>query len=73
MLEKETRSELENHWLRIQRLKEQGYDFENIPDEIFQRLIELVDEEDAKRLAKVRQDLQELFGKDIQVGRKEAE
>jgi hypothetical protein len=68
MIELETRGELENHWLRLNRLKEQGHDFGNIPDEVFQRLVELVDEDDAKRLEQVRQDLQELFGEDVQIG-----
>ncbi len=72
MPEKETRSELENFWFKLQRLEEQGFNMANLPNEVFERLIELVDEEDAKKLAKVRQDLQELFGKNVQIGRKEA-
>jgi len=62
MVERKTRSELENNWLRIDRLKEQGYNLGNLPDEVFQRLIELVDAEDAERLERLREDLQELFG-----------
>ena len=55
---KETKSELENHWFRIQRLKEQGFNMAHLPDEVFQRLVELVDEEDEKRLEKLREELQ---------------
>ena len=62
---KETRSELENYLFRLQRMQENGFDMANLPDEAFERLKELVEQEDAEKLSKLRLDLQELFGTQI--------
>ena len=61
MIEHETRSELENFLFQLERMMEQGFNLGQLPDEAFKKLIELIDEEDARRLAEAREELGEMI------------
>lgn len=54
------RNELEAFLFQMERLKEQGFDMGDLPDEAFERLKELVEEEDARKLETVRKELSKL-------------
>jgi len=60
MKERDTRSELENFLFQLERMKEQGFNLGQLPDEAFEKLIELIDREDERKLNKVREDLRKL-------------
>jgi len=61
MKERDTRSELENFLFQLERMKEQGFDLGQLPDEAFEKLIELIDREDERKLNRLRQELQSDF------------
>ena len=55
-----TRSELENFLFQLGRLEEQGYNLGQMPDVVFQRLIDLIDAEKEIQLQEVRGEIKEL-------------
>ena len=61
MKERDTRSELENFLFQLERMREQGFDLGQLPNEAFEKLIELIDREDERKLNRLRQELQSDF------------
>ena len=52
-----SRNELESLLFQMERLQEQGFNLGKLPDQTFRRLIELIDNQDQRRLAELRLEL----------------
>lgn len=63
-----TREHLCNSLSQLQRLQEEGVSVGSLPEEMWQRIVDLIELEDNEKLAEVREELKNINEKEVIIG-----